>query len=290
MRNFGRRMHHMALAVQDGHVVDEKNVDYVVRQLAEMGTPFLAHVVGECKDDPNLKQIFSKSSRVLAAHHRVHRALPPLRGLLHARQRGVTDRGGGCRRALRARPRLRLRGNAAMEKVGWKVLWLAIALALAAVGLAFISPWFLLLELIFVPLVAARALRHHPEEAQHPAQLPDRRAHALPARVDGAGAAPVPRRERRERPAVQPRRALADLRAREERRGQEAVRHRARRLRARLHVADALDLHAADDRGPGEEPADDHRRAAVQAALLVIDPQHLGDELRRPRRARRSSR
>ena len=62
VRNFGRRMHHLAMAVIDGHVADEKNVDYVVRQLAEMGTPFLAHVVGECKDDPNLKQIFSKSS------------------------------------------------------------------------------------------------------------------------------------------------------------------------------------------------------------------------------------
>ncbi len=62
VRNFGRRMHHMAYAVQDGHVVDEKNVDYVVRRLEEMGTPFLANVVGECKNDPNLKQIFSKSS------------------------------------------------------------------------------------------------------------------------------------------------------------------------------------------------------------------------------------
>ena len=62
VRNFGRRMHHMALAVIDGHVADEKNVDYVVRQLGEMGTDFLAHVVGECKDEPNLKQIFSKSS------------------------------------------------------------------------------------------------------------------------------------------------------------------------------------------------------------------------------------
>ena len=62
VRNFGRRMHHLAMAVIDGHVADEKNVDYVVRQLADMGTPFLAHVVGECKDDPNLKQIFSKSS------------------------------------------------------------------------------------------------------------------------------------------------------------------------------------------------------------------------------------
>ncbi|MFV0316072.1 MAG: hypothetical protein ACK5O2_03810 [Microthrixaceae bacterium] len=63
VRNFGRRMHHIAYAVQDGHVVDEKNVDYVVRQLADVGTEFLAHVVGECKDEPNLKQIFSKSSK-----------------------------------------------------------------------------------------------------------------------------------------------------------------------------------------------------------------------------------
>ena len=45
-------------------VADEKNVDYVVRQLSEMGTDFLAHVVGECKDEPNLKQIFSKSSPI----------------------------------------------------------------------------------------------------------------------------------------------------------------------------------------------------------------------------------
>jgi hypothetical protein len=63
VRNFGRRMHHMALAVIDGHVAKEKNVDYVVRELGELGTPFLAGVVGECKDDPNLKQIFSKSSK-----------------------------------------------------------------------------------------------------------------------------------------------------------------------------------------------------------------------------------
>jgi hypothetical protein len=62
VRNFGRRMHHVALAVTDGHVADEKNVDFVVRQLADMGAKFLAHVVGECKDDPDLKQIFSKSS------------------------------------------------------------------------------------------------------------------------------------------------------------------------------------------------------------------------------------
>ena len=63
VRNFGRRMHHMAYEVADGDVGGEKNVDFVVGQLAALGTAFLAHVVGECKDDPNLKQIFSKSSR-----------------------------------------------------------------------------------------------------------------------------------------------------------------------------------------------------------------------------------
>lgn len=62
VRNFGRRMHHMAVAVVDGHMAGERNVDYVVRELKEMGVKFLAHVVGECKDKPDLKQIFSKSS------------------------------------------------------------------------------------------------------------------------------------------------------------------------------------------------------------------------------------
>ena len=62
VRNFGRRMHHMALEVRDGTKGGKKNVDFVVDQLRQLGTPFLSQVVGECKDDPNLKQIFSKSS------------------------------------------------------------------------------------------------------------------------------------------------------------------------------------------------------------------------------------
>ena len=63
VRNYGRRMHHMAYEVVDGdHRGGEKNVDYVVHTLMEKGVPFLAHVVGECLDDPNLKQIFSKHS------------------------------------------------------------------------------------------------------------------------------------------------------------------------------------------------------------------------------------
>ena len=62
VRNFGRRMHHIAYEVGDGDINEMKNVDYVVSELTKLGTPFLADVVGECKDEPNLKQIFSKSS------------------------------------------------------------------------------------------------------------------------------------------------------------------------------------------------------------------------------------
>jgi hypothetical protein len=63
VRNFGRRMHHIAQEVRDGdHGSGEKNIDYVVETLRDSGTPFLAHVVGECSDQPNLKQIFSKHS------------------------------------------------------------------------------------------------------------------------------------------------------------------------------------------------------------------------------------
>ena len=64
VRNYGRRMHHIAFEVKDGdHGAGEKNIDYVVGEIHKLGTPFLAHIVGECKDDPNLKQIFSKHSQ-----------------------------------------------------------------------------------------------------------------------------------------------------------------------------------------------------------------------------------
>ncbi|HMB75265.1 MAG TPA: hypothetical protein VKN76_02610 [Kiloniellaceae bacterium] len=63
VRNYGRRMHHVAYEVLDGdHKSGEKNIDYVVGELKKLGIPFLAKVVGECKDEPNLKQIFSKHS------------------------------------------------------------------------------------------------------------------------------------------------------------------------------------------------------------------------------------
>lgn len=63
VRNFGRRMHHIAQEVRDGdHQSGVKNIDFVVETLRKSGTPFLANVVGECTDKPNLKQIFSKHS------------------------------------------------------------------------------------------------------------------------------------------------------------------------------------------------------------------------------------
>lgn len=63
VRNFGRRMHHIAYEVIDGERPDKmKNIDYVVSKLHEENIPFLAQVIGECKDFPDLKQIFSKSS------------------------------------------------------------------------------------------------------------------------------------------------------------------------------------------------------------------------------------
>jgi hypothetical protein len=62
VRNFGRRMHHIAYEVADGEMHGEKNVDFVVRILRELGIAFLSEMVGECSDEPNLRQIFSKSS------------------------------------------------------------------------------------------------------------------------------------------------------------------------------------------------------------------------------------
>jgi hypothetical protein len=64
VRDFGRRMHHLAVGVKDGFIGPEeddiKNVDFVVAQLKSVEKEFLAHVIGSC--DEGLKQIFSKKS------------------------------------------------------------------------------------------------------------------------------------------------------------------------------------------------------------------------------------
>ena len=64
VRNFGKRMHHMAYEVEDGAQEDGmKNIDYVVGKLITSDVKFLEQIIGECTDFPDLKQIFSKSSK-----------------------------------------------------------------------------------------------------------------------------------------------------------------------------------------------------------------------------------
>lgn len=64
VRNFGKRMHHMAYEVIDGARDDgTKNIDYVVGKLISSDIKFLEQIIGECTDVPDLKQIFSKSSK-----------------------------------------------------------------------------------------------------------------------------------------------------------------------------------------------------------------------------------
>ena len=65
VRNYGRRMHHVAYEVLDGdHKSGEKNIDYVVGELknhwCSISWPMSS---GNVRYEPNLKQIFSKHSQ-----------------------------------------------------------------------------------------------------------------------------------------------------------------------------------------------------------------------------------
>ena len=64
VRNYGRRMHHIAIEIIDGDYNKQlKNLDFVIDTLRDKKhIAFLAKVFGECKDAPDLKQIFSKHS------------------------------------------------------------------------------------------------------------------------------------------------------------------------------------------------------------------------------------
>lgn len=64
VQNYGRRLHHMAYEVLDGdHPSGLKNIDYVVNTLHHHQIPFLSKIFGECRDIPDLKQIFSAHSK-----------------------------------------------------------------------------------------------------------------------------------------------------------------------------------------------------------------------------------
>ncbi len=60
VRNFGPRLHHIAVAVRDGKTAGMANIDYAVGRLRDCGREFLLDVVGS--EEEGLKQIFSSAS------------------------------------------------------------------------------------------------------------------------------------------------------------------------------------------------------------------------------------
>jgi hypothetical protein len=60
VRNYGPRLHHIALAIADGDYQGMENIEHVVKQITTMGTDFLLDVIGSRED--GLKQIFSSAS------------------------------------------------------------------------------------------------------------------------------------------------------------------------------------------------------------------------------------
>ena len=60
VRNYGPRLHHIALGVADGETNGEINIDYVVGAIREKGKDFLLDVIGSREE--GLKQIFSSAS------------------------------------------------------------------------------------------------------------------------------------------------------------------------------------------------------------------------------------
>jgi hypothetical protein len=60
VRNFGPRLHHIAVAVADGEVEGIPNIDVVVQRLRDCGQKFLLDVIGS--KEAGLKQIFSSAS------------------------------------------------------------------------------------------------------------------------------------------------------------------------------------------------------------------------------------
>ena len=60
VRNYGPRLHHLAVAVRDGETDGVENIEHVVAQIKSQGRGFLLDVIGS--KDEGLKQIFSSAS------------------------------------------------------------------------------------------------------------------------------------------------------------------------------------------------------------------------------------
>lgn len=60
VRNYGPRLHHLAIGVNDGECSGMENIDYVVDAIARQGKKFLLDVIGSREE--GIKQIFSGAS------------------------------------------------------------------------------------------------------------------------------------------------------------------------------------------------------------------------------------
>jgi len=60
VRNYGPRLHHIAVAVRDGETHGQENIEYVVKSISTQGKDFLLDVIGSKEE--GLKQIFSSAS------------------------------------------------------------------------------------------------------------------------------------------------------------------------------------------------------------------------------------
>lgn len=60
VRNYGPRLHHLAIGVNDGEKNGVENIDHVVESIAQQGKKFLLDVIGSKEE--GIKQIFSSAS------------------------------------------------------------------------------------------------------------------------------------------------------------------------------------------------------------------------------------
>ncbi|PKM37385.1 MAG: hypothetical protein CVV06_06135 [Gammaproteobacteria bacterium HGW-Gammaproteobacteria-10] len=60
VRNYGPRLHHLAIGVNDGEYKGMENIDYVVSEISRQGKKFLLDVIGSREE--GIKQIFSSAS------------------------------------------------------------------------------------------------------------------------------------------------------------------------------------------------------------------------------------
>ncbi|CCE24908.1 hypothetical protein [Methylotuvimicrobium alcaliphilum] len=60
VRNYGPRLHHLAIGVNDGEYNGMENIDYVVSEISRQGKKFLLDVIGSREE--GIKQIFSSAS------------------------------------------------------------------------------------------------------------------------------------------------------------------------------------------------------------------------------------